>query len=91
MSEPAEPHRIKLVGDYGLDRRDELRRLLEDVKIGPVTLDLSGVTYADSIFLTQLVRLQQRLRDVTLRGADANLRKIFTVSGFDQLFHIVDE
>lgn len=89
--EPVEARHVKLAGEYGLDRREELRRLLEEIKIGPVTLDLSEVSYADSLFLGQLVVLQRRLQSVTLKGANASLRKIFSICGLDQLFHIVDD
>ena len=89
--EPENSRHVRLFGEYGIDRRDELRKILESIDLGPVSLDLSGVTYADSIFLGQLVALRRRLQEVTLTGANATLRKIFTLCGFDQLFHIVDE
>jgi anti-anti-sigma regulatory factor len=70
----------------------------------PAALDLSAVTYGDSTFLEQLVRLQKRIRDVALVapnarfngvgiklvGPNPNLQRVLKVVGFDCLFQIDD-
>jgi anti-anti-sigma factor len=48
---------IRLSGELEIGRKDEMRRTLAAPSDGtPVLLDLSEVTYADSIALTELLR-----------------------------------
>jgi anti-anti-sigma factor len=82
---------VHLDGDYDLSRRDELRQLLEAIAEGPVTLDLSKVTFFDSLALQELARLKNRLSDITLAGADANIRRLLSFCGFDHIFNFVDK
>ncbi len=59
---------------------------------GPVTVDLAGVTLADSAGIALLVEWQQRARAANRPLAFANIpeqvRKIIHVSGLQQIFDI---
>jgi anti-anti-sigma factor len=83
---------IRLEGEYDLSRREELRRAFDALADGPATIDLSAVTYFDSIFMQELTALHRRLSEygLTLRGANPNILKLLRVAAFDQLFHIVE-
>jgi anti-anti-sigma factor len=57
MSEADSVKVIHLTGELEIGRKDEIRRALSVASDGtPVLLDLSEVTYADSIALTELLR-----------------------------------
>ncbi|MET3962415.1 anti-anti-sigma factor [Marmoricola sp. OAE513] len=76
------------------DLLEDARRCLEQ---GPqaMTLDLAGVTFIDSSGLGALVRIRndaaQQGTQVTLDRMPATARRLFQVSGLDQVFEIRDE
>ena len=83
--------RVKLEGEYDLLRQAEVREIFASLPaLKQLTLDFSAVTYVDSTFLGELARLHQRLAGcrISLTGANKNLKKIFDLVGFDQLFTI---
>jgi anti-anti-sigma factor len=94
MDSTTEPPRalIELEGEYDIARRDELARAFASLGNGPATIDLSRVTYLDSIFMQQLVLLYRRLVEhgVTLKGANENVLKLLRIAGLDQFFHFVE-
>jgi anti-anti-sigma regulatory factor len=83
---------VILHGEYDLARRDELRAALSLLESSGGVIDLFAVTYGDSIFIGELAALKRRLdgAPVTLAGADANMRRLLHLVGFDKLFHVVD-
>ncbi len=83
--------RVKLEGEYDLLRQAEVAEIFASLPaLKQLTLDFSAVTYVDSTFLGELARLHQRLADcrISLTGANKNLKKIFALVGFDQLFTV---
>lgn len=82
---------IKLEGEYDIWRQQELQAALATID-GSARVDLSRVTYGDSSFLQEFVRLKKRLdgATVTLAGANQNVRRLLTIAGFDKIFEIVD-
>jgi anti-anti-sigma regulatory factor len=86
-------HRLSLYGEYDITRRFELRSLLATLpNDGPITIDLKDVAFGDSIFMRELVALRHRLPNahITLAGADANMHRLLTIVGFDNLFHLAE-
>lgn len=86
-------HRLSLEGEYDLARRDEIARLFDSIDgDGAVVIDLTNVTYLDSTILNELARLRRHGADrpVLLAGANAHIRRIFKVVGFEELFDIAD-
>ena len=84
--------RVKLEGEYDLLRQAEVTEIFTSLpSLKQLTLDFSAVTYVDSTFLGELARLHQRLPGcrISLTGANKNLKKIFALVGFDQLFTII--
>jgi anti-anti-sigma factor len=86
--------RVALQGEYDIARRDELRETLASIE-GPATIDLSEVTFGDSTFLQELVRVKRRLDSdgggaLVLAGANLNIRRILKIAGFEKLFEVVD-
>lgn len=59
-----------------------------------VVIDLSATTFIDSTFLSSLVAAERRLRDgggsLVIVCADPALCKVFTITGLDRLYTIVD-
>jgi anti-anti-sigma regulatory factor len=83
--------RVELAGKYDSARQDELRALLDRLPIdGPVVLDVSNVTNLDTYFMEEVVRLSRRLRTRKIRvtGANAYVRRLLQMAGFDRKFHV---
>lgn len=90
---PAKPSRIELEGEYDVARRSEVVSIFKSVPSGePVVIDLTKVTYLDSLFMQELVLLNRRLGElpITLVGANPNIRRLLQIVGFDQLFQLAD-
>jgi anti-sigma B factor antagonist len=72
------------------------QKLLEAIQEGErvVVIDLTATTFIDSTFLSSLVGAERRLRDrdgsLVIVCADPTLRKIFTITGLDRLYTIVE-
>ena len=60
-----------------------------------VAIDMSGLAYISSAGLRVLLvlakKVQQQKGKVVLGGLAANVREVFTVSGFDSIFPIEDD
>jgi anti-anti-sigma factor len=94
MTKPSSDNRVKLDGEWDLNRRDELLALIGTLTTdGPATVDLRGCTYADSTVLSCLFALKTKFEEVpiTLLGPSPQLRRILQIVAFEQLFQIVDE
>jgi anti-anti-sigma factor len=88
----ASEHRIVLDGEYDLTRRDEIARLFDSLDgDGEVVIDLTNVTYLDSTVLRELARLHIRRggRNISLAGVNENIRRIFKLVGFEEIFDIL--
>jgi anti-anti-sigma factor len=85
--------RIELNGEYDLAQREEMASLFEALRPdGPAVIDLTKVTYVDSMFLSELVKLRRRLREhpITLAGANGNVADLLRLVSFDELFELSD-
>ena len=56
---------------------------------GPVVVDMSSVTYADSSLLNELAQLRRRVGHVELVVTSPQLRRILDIVGFTQRFRVV--
>ena len=87
---------LRLAGDVDTDNVDEtladLLRQLDDEPLDdfePVEIDCSRLTYLGSAGMSMLVRFRSRSgREVVLVGLADTFRRIFVVSGLDQMFVI---
>lgn len=83
---------VQLAGDFDAYNADELRGLLMPALDGnDVVIDFTATRYIDSTCLTQLAtirrrRLEQGLPACRLVVPHKNMRKIFEIVGFDQVF-----
>lgn len=91
---------VQLVGDFDAYNAEELRGLLRPAHDGAeVVIDFSATRYVDSTCLTELATIRRRrmergLSNCRLVVPHRNMRKIFEIVGFDQvfpLFNSVDE
>jgi anti-anti-sigma factor len=85
--------RVVLDGECDLTRKAEIAALFQTLgDDGDLIIDLSGVTYLDSTILEQLaaLRLRSVRRSITLAGASPNIRRIFHLVGFDQIFETAE-
>jgi anti-anti-sigma factor len=83
--------RIELDGEYDLSRKEELSSLFAALDgDGPVVIDMARVSYIDSTILKELstLRLHQPEREITLAGANSNVKRILRLVSFDSLFRI---
>ncbi|MCU1449195.1 MAG: rsbV [Acidimicrobiales bacterium] len=73
--------------------RERLTRLIDDGALSLV-LDLSGLQFLDSTGLGVLVGAQKRLTqadgELVLRSPRSGARKVFELTGLDQIFTIED-
>ena len=84
---------VELAGEYDLSRKAEVGALFESLEGNePLVIDLAKVTYLDSTLLNELSVLRRRNheRQITLRGANANIRRILNLVNFGALFRIAD-
>ncbi len=92
----SEPLIITLSGEYDLARREELRKQLQAAfDAESVIFDLTQVTYIDSSSLETFVQIRRSRRARSLALChfvvkDGLVRKVFQVTGFDQLWPIDD-
>jgi anti-anti-sigma factor len=85
--------RIELDGEYDLSQKEVLASLFGALRAdGPVTIDLTNVTYIDSTFLNALAALRGRVNGhpITLLGANATILRVLRLVGFDRLFHLAE-
>jgi anti-sigma B factor antagonist len=88
---------IRLTGDVdaysSAQLRDRLTRLIDD-GAESVVLDLAGLQFLDSTGLGVLVGAQKRLTqaggELVLRSPRAGARRVFELTGLDQIFTIED-
>jgi anti-anti-sigma factor len=84
---------VELAGEYDLSRKAEVGALFDSLEGNePLVIDLAKVTYLDSTLLNELSVLRRRNneRQITLRGANANIRRILNLVNFGALFSIAD-
>ncbi|MGB6517172.1 MAG: STAS domain-containing protein [Candidatus Cybelea sp.] len=84
---------VELSGEYDLSRKQELALLFESLEGNdPVVIDLAKVSYLDSTMLNELSIFRSRNpeRQITLRGANQNIRRILRLVNFDSLFNVTE-
>ena len=87
---PAIP-RIELNGEYDISQQHSVASLFEALRPdGPAVIDLTKVTYVDSSFLAELVKLRRRFKEhvITLVGAKDNVLRVLQIVSFDRLFEV---
>jgi anti-anti-sigma factor len=93
MAKRLRENRVVLEGEWDLDRKDELAALLARLtKDSPATIDVRGVTYADSTMLSLLATLALRFEGVaiTLVHPQPQVLRVLKIANFDKLFRIVE-
>jgi anti-anti-sigma factor len=72
-------------GDLDIENLGPLRQALQTAAEGPlVVLDASGVTFADSSFLSVLLGVRQ-LTDLRVAGAPSQLLRLLEITGADRI------
>jgi anti-sigma B factor antagonist len=92
------PHRVAVVlrGEIDLSTVQAIRSVLEvlDPAQRLVVLDLSGVTFIDSMGIGLLVEIRRRFgpefRELVLRAPSEQVRQVLEITGLLQVFPIVD-
>ncbi|MFF7721463.1 STAS domain-containing protein [Streptomyces luteogriseus] len=84
---------LHVAGDLDFDQAPELRGRLDRLTLSPgqcLVLDLSGLTFCDSSGITALLAARQHAMaagaDIILAAVPANLLRVLTVVGLDQVF-----
>ncbi|HEY6326868.1 MAG TPA: STAS domain-containing protein [Candidatus Cybelea sp.] len=94
MGKPRDANRVALDGAWDLARKDELTALFDGLKMdGDATIDLRGVTYADSTVLAALAGLAQRFKGITITlfRPPPQILRLLKLVEFEKLFKIVDD
>jgi anti-sigma B factor antagonist len=82
---------VHLTGEVDLHTRHLLLEALDEVDgDAPVVIDVSEVTFMDSAGMHVLFETR-RHAPVTIRGARPFLRRLFQLSGLEELFRFEDE
>jgi anti-anti-sigma regulatory factor len=84
---------IALEGEYDLADRGALATLFGALSPdGPATIDMTKVTYLDATMLTELLKLQTRFKEhsIKLLVRSHIIRRVLRIVRFEQLFEIVD-
>lgn len=85
---------ITINGRFSFGAHQEFRNAYERVEVTPrsYVIDLSNATYLDSSALGMLLLMRDHAggdrADITLRNCSADVRKVLTISNFEQLFRI---
>ena len=83
---------VTLVGELDEQSAPRLSESFAQLANGPVTVDLSGLTFIDSAGLQTLFRFHQQMEKqgswVALRDAQAIVLRVIQITGLDQLMHI---
>jgi len=88
MTERTSGHHVTLSGEYDIARRQELMDLFRSIQGGPVTMDMTDVSYIDSTFIAELATMRFRLdgSSVTLVGVQPNIARVLQVAKLDRFF-----
>lgn len=89
MQNPASGHYVQLSGEYDIARREELTSLFRSItQDGPLTIDMTDVSYVDSTFLAELAAMRFRLNGspVTLVGVQPNIARVLQLTKLDRFF-----
>lgn len=83
---------VRLVGEYDVARREEVAAQFRAVDGAPLRIDFSEVTYIDSTILHELaqLRLRDEHRPISLTGVNRQIKRIFDIVKFGELFEITD-
>jgi len=85
---------IKIDGRFDFSAHQEFRDAYEDVSssVSSYTVDMGGTSYLDSSALGMLLLLRDHAggdsADVRIINCNQDVRKILTISNFEQLFKI---
>jgi anti-anti-sigma factor len=95
MSLSRPPAEVRLAGELDISRKQELRDALRSAAGGAaVLLDLSGVTWADSTALAELLRfctdLERRDVPVALVVVAPQFNRVIEYAGLRATFHVFD-
>lgn len=87
---------ITMQGQFTFSDNQSFRNIAEDVPkhgLSQVILDVADIDYVDSAALGMLLLLrdiaEKKHIAVTIKGAQSQVKKVFDVSRFDQLFKMV--
>jgi len=85
---------LLLSGELDLAAAPEFRRALRSLGSGPVVVDLSGVTFLDSVGVGLLIGADRRAREaggrLTLVVGPGSARQVLVACGVDRIVSIVD-
>lgn len=85
---------IRVSGRFDFSSHQAFREAYERAGLAPrrYCIDLQDTDYIDSSALGMLLLLRDHaggdLADISIRNASADVRKVLSISNFDQLFHI---
>lgn len=85
---------IKISGRFDFGVHQDIRKATElvDTGVKKIVLDMGAVDYVDSSALGMLLVLRDKVGEnksaVRIKGTKPDVRKIFEIANFDQLFTI---
>lgn len=88
--------RLQISGEFDISNKHDLRATLLPAELADsVIIDMTGTTYIDSSALHCFVHLKQQMMArsggaVQLLGVHPAVRRLFTITGLDDLFEIGD-
>ena len=85
-------HLVTVAGDVDIATAPQVAEYLVAFTDGPVTVDLSEVSFLDSSGMHALLaahrHLERRDSCLTIRGATPIVRRVLQISGLDQLLNV---
>lgn len=70
--------------------KDELQKISSQGQVYDIIIDFSDLDYIDStglgILIGVLKRLKQEEKEITIRHAKQNVRKLFNITGLEKIF-----
>jgi anti-anti-sigma factor len=83
---------ITIIGDITLVEINELREKLKDMAdVKEIHIDVSGVEYADSSFLSLIIGIKKQYQDKEIKILNPNdfIVELLNITGFGRFFTII--
>ena len=82
--------RIEIVGRFDFTSNREFRQVCDSVgAVSMCVVDLKDTTYLDSSALGMMLLLKEKVPNVQIVGATAQVRKVLEIANFHSLFEVV--
>ena len=87
----ADPATVRLIGDFDFGDLPTFEAAVGEAAPAPspLTIDVAEMSFLGSTGVRAFLEVRRQRRDLLLRGASAQVRKVLDIAGADRLFTLV--